>query len=324
MKIEDMKSIVRRLTPLECERLMGFPDNYLDIGDGKGGPTPDSPRYKACGNSWGVNCAAWVTKHIHEWDTAHGGRGITNYATVCSGVEAQSLALKACGIDARGVFFSEIEPFPCRVLAARYPSVPNLGDMTKIAVNDINENQKEITNGTTRIILDGELDLFSGGTPCQDFSVAGKRAGGERGSGTRSSLCWTWLDLIRDLRPRWVLWENVPGCLSSGKPVHGSDFAQLAYAVAELGYDCAWRTLDVQFTRVDAFPRAIPQRRRRVWLVGHLGANGDGIGLGAAAEVLFERESLLGNTPPCRRTGQGAAAGTEDGAHGADSDVEGR
>lgn len=194
MKPENMKSIVRRLTPLECERLMGFPDDYLDIGDGKGGPTPDSPRYRACGNSWGVNCAAWVTKRIHEWDKAHGGRGITSYATVCSGVEAQSLALKACGIDARGVFFSEIEPFPCRVLATRYPSVPNLGDMTKIAVNDINKNQKEITNGTTRIILDGGLDLFSGGTPCQDFSVAGKRAGG--GARKRNALL-ALLDLAR-------------------------------------------------------------------------------------------------------------------------------
>lgn len=310
------KSIVRRLTPIECERLMGFPDNYLDIGDGKGGATPDSPRYKACGNSWGVNCAAWVTKRIHDWDLAHGGRGITNYATVCSGVEAQSLALKASNIDARGIFFSEIEPFPCRVLATRYPDIPNLGDMTKIHVNE-----KEITNGTTRIIRPDELDLFSGGTPCQDFSVAGKRAGGERGSGTRSSLCWVWLDLIRDLRPRWIVWENVPGCLSSGKPVHGSDFAQLALAVAELGYGCAWRTLDVQFTRVDAFPRAIPQRRRRVWLVGRAGADGDGYGLNAAAEVLFERESLLGNTPPCRRTGQGAAEGAEGRAGGADSDV---
>ena len=160
MKPENMKSIVRRLTPLECERLMGFPDDYLDVGDGKGGPTPDSPRYKACGNSWGVNCAAWVMKRIHEWDTAHGGRGITNYATVCSGVEAQSLALKACGIDARGVFFSEIEPFPCRVLTARYPSVPNLGDMTKIQIKE-----KEITNGTITVIRPDELDLFSGGDP---------------------------------------------------------------------------------------------------------------------------------------------------------------
>ena len=93
-----MRSVVRRLTPLETERLMGFPDDYLKID---GDATPDGPRYKGCGNSWSVNSAAWVTGRIHRWDLAHGGNGIRTYATVCSGVEAQTLALKAEGIDAR-------------------------------------------------------------------------------------------------------------------------------------------------------------------------------------------------------------------------------
>ena len=315
--MKQLESIVRRLTPTECERLMGFPDNYLAIDGEK---TPDSPRYKACGNSWGVNCAAWVTKRIHDWDIAHGGRGITNYATVCSGVEAQSLALKACGIDAKGIFFSEIEKFPCRVLAHHYPNVPNLGDMTKIQIT-----KETITNGTVGIIRPDEIDLFSGGTPCQDFSVAGKRAGGERGSGTRSSLCWTWLDLIRDMQPRFVIWENVQGCLSSGNP-HGSDFAQLATSLGQLGYSVAWRTLDVQYTRVDGFPRAIPQRRRRVWmlgvrLVGRVGADGERGGLPAAAEILLERESVLGDSAPLRITGQEIAGCVGERAEGSDSDV---
>lgn len=313
MKVEKLKSIVRRLTPLECERLMGFPDNYLDIGDGKGGKTSDSPRYKACGNSWGVNSAAWITQRIQLVDRLLGDRGITNYATVCSGVEAQSLALKACGIKAKGIFFSEIEPFPCRVLAHHYPEVPNLGDMTKIQINE-----RTITNGSTDIIRPDELDLFSGGTPCQDFSVAGKRAGAERGSGTRSSLMWTYLDLVASLKARWLLWENVPGCLSSNG---GKDFAGFLQSLGELGYSVAYRTLDVQYTRMDAFPLAIPQRRRRVWVVGHLGADGDGCGLPPPVQVLFEPTRLLGDNPPRRVKGQGVADGSRGSIEGASEDV---
>ena len=656
-----MNSIVRRLTPLECERLMGFPDNYLDIGGENGKPTPDSARYKACGNSWGVNCAAWVTKRIHDYDLAHGGTGIKTYATACSGVEAQSLAFKALGIDAKGVFFSEIEPFPCRVLATRYPDVPNLGDMTKIEVNG-----GTVTNGEASVKMDGGLDLFSGGTPCleagamvltetgyrpietlrpgdmvvthlgrlrkvvaigakdtetvelqavsrppmritpdhkfwsatkrhvthnnrvsieecgwmeaqdnergfvgmdveydidmptipafdkcdrldaielagwyvgdgyvrrwigkskkavilcfndeklakfvckfgnkihavkskpdkngvtkvticntalanwlvlnfgelahsktvpawlvgadedvrnafvrgyletdgcilpngcmafttvskslaygvadilrnacvyesetepkdvicgrivnrrkqyivrknprnnrfhrherwnfvrvrnignkqqnktvyqisveedhsyvsngivsrncQDFSVAGKRAGGERGSGTRSSLMWSYLHLVDGLRPRYIVWENVPGTLSSNG---GRDFAQFAAEIAQCGYSVAYRTLDVQYTRVAGvragygwcagigggvgfgFDRAIQQRRRRIWLVGVrlercAGADGGGGGLPPSAEILFEPAGLRGDSAPRREAGQGLAAGVED------------
>ena len=188
-----MRSVVRRLTPLETERLMGFPDDYLKID---GDATPDGPRYKGCGNSWGVNSAAWVTGRIHHWDLAHGGRGIRTYATVCSGVEAQTLALKAERIDAKGVFFSEIEKFPCRVLAHHYPEVPNLGDMTEIFYDKLNG---VITNGKTSINYDGHLDLFSGGTPCQDVSVAGKRRGMQEGSGTRSSLAFAFVRLCASM-----------------------------------------------------------------------------------------------------------------------------
>ena len=228
------------------------------------------------------------------------------YATVCSGVECCSLALNA-DAPTRGawhpVFFSEIAPFPSAVLAHRYPNVPNLGDMTKLTVTE-----STITNGTVDIPLPGRLDLLAGGTPCQDFSLAGKRAGAAQGSGTRSSLCWDYLRLVKELNPRVILWENVLGCLSTNG---GRDFSRFVAEVTRLGYGCAWRVLDSQYTRVDCWPMAIPQRRRRVWLVGV--ADGD---INGAGEILFEPKGVLGCTPPRReareRTPSKATTGLED------------
>lgn len=220
------------------------------------------------------------------------------YATVCSGVEGCSLALNAAP-PTRGtwepIFFSEIAPFPSAVLAHRFPSVPNLGDMTQIKVTD-----EGISNGTATVRFHRILDLLAGGTPCQDFSVAGKRGGGTKGSGTRSSLCWEWLRLVSELAPRVVLWENVPGCLSTN---NGADFSRLVAALGDLGYGCAWRVLDCQYSRVDVWPMAIPQRRRRVWLVGVADADVDG-----AAEILFEPSCLLGRAKPERASGASLAA----------------
>ena len=212
------------------------------------------------------------------------------YATVCSGVECCSLAINAAH-PTKGawapVFFSEIAPFPSAVLAHHYPSVPNLGDMTKITATE-----GLITNGTVDIVLRGRLTLLAGGTPCQDFSTAGLRAGAAQGSGTRSSLCWDYLRLVAELRPRIILWENVMGALSTNG---GGDFSRFVAEVTRLGYGVAWRVLDSQYTRVDRWPMAIPQRRRRVWLVGV--ADGDVAGAG---EILFEPKGVLGDTPPCR------------------------
>lgn len=216
------------------------------------------------------------------------------YATVCSGVEGCSLALE--GMDWKPVFFSEIEPFPCAVLKSHYPDVPNLGDMSKISYN---KEKGIITNGTRTIQFSGRLDLLAGGTPCQDFSVAGKRAGGEKGSGTRSSLCWEWLRLVSELDPRVVLWENVVGTFSSN---NGRDFYEFVREVANLGYCVSWRVLDAQFTRVDKWPMAIPQRRRRVWVVGCATDN-----VTEVAEILFEHRSIVGDTPPRRVTRQEAS-----------------
>ena len=138
--------LVRRLHVIETCRLMGFPDDYLDV-DGE--ETKDAPRYKACGNSWAVNCAEFVNARIEralrESGVVADGEAV-RYATTCSGVEAHSLSVR--GADWSPQFFSEIEKFPCRVLAHRYPSVPNLGDMTAV-------------DGTKF-----DLHVFSGGTPC--------------------------------------------------------------------------------------------------------------------------------------------------------------
>ncbi len=234
------------------------------------------------------------------------------YATVCSGIECMSAAVAPLG-GWKPVFFSEIEPFPCALLQHRYPTVPNLGDMTKITAEKIGNEKWRITNGTDVIELAGRLGCLAGGTPCQDVSVAGKRAGMAEGSGTRSSLAFHFARLCRELQPRWVVWENVPGVLTSNG---GRDFAHFVRSIGECGYSLAYRTLDAQWVRVDGLPRAVPQRRRRVWLVGHLGDDWR-----TPAEVLFEPQGVRGDSPPCRIAGQGFTGETGGGAEGADRPV---
>lgn len=200
------------------------------------------------------------------------GRGCMNnargevlrYLSVCSGIEAASVAWGPLGWTP--VAFSEVERFSCAVLAHHYPDVPNVGDMTKIDGRRYH----------------GTVDLLVGGTPCQDFSVAGKRAGL---SGERSGLALDFIRLAREITPRWILWENVPGCLSTNG---GIDFGSFAQALADCGYHLAYRILDAQFF-------GVPQRRRRVFLVGYLGD------WQPAAAVLFEPHSLRRDTPPCRK-----------------------
>ena len=215
------------------------------------------------------------------------------YATVCSGIECMSVACR--GLPLKPVFFSEIEPFPCAVLKAHYPDVPNLGDMSKISVT----NKTEITNGTVRLVLDRPLDILAGGTPCQDVSVAGKRAGMQEGSGTRSSLAFDFVRLARELGPRFVIWENVAGAIDSK---NAPDFLSFLRALGDCGYSLAWRVLDAQYVRVDGMERAVPQRRRRVWVVGCLGADES-----VPAQILFEPDCVAGHTAPRRRTGEGFA-----------------
>lgn len=272
----NIKSIVRRLSPLECMRLMGFPDGYLNI---KGDETPDSPMYKACGNSWGVNCARWVNSRIEKVmrETGLVGDRTIQYATTCSGVEAHTLSV--IDRDWHANFYSEIEPFPCSVLATRYPDVPNLGDMTKVDATTFS------------------LDVISGGTPCQSFSVAGKRhgLGGSTDwddTTTRSSLAFHWVRIGIDAGAPALLWENVPGVYSS---TDGKDFPWLIHFLNDKGYCVAWRTLDVQYIWTDKNPFAIPQRRRRCWLVAVKGKDWR-----IPVRMLWERSDRLGTMCPDR------------------------
>jgi DNA (cytosine-5)-methyltransferase 1 len=139
------------------------------------------------------------------------------------------------------------------------------------------------------------IDLLVGGTPCQSFSIAGLRKGLDD---PRGNLMLTYLAIAARYRPRWLVWENVPGVLSSGK---GRDFGSLLGGLGELGYGFAYRVLDAQFCRAHGFAGAVPQRRRRVFVVGYLGD------WRRAAAVLFERESLCGHTAPGRQTGKGSS-----------------
>ena len=176
------------------------------------------------------------------------------YVSLFSGIEAASVAWGPLGWEP--VAFSEIEPFACAVLNERFPSVPNLGDITRIDWSD----------------RAGSIDLVAGGSPCQSFSVAGNR----EGLAGESGLMFEYIRAVRAIRPRWFVWENVPGALSSEG---GAAFGQLLSEMDACGYGVAWRVLDAQFF-------GLAQRRERVFLVGCLG---DGE---RAAEVLFEGEDL--------------------------------
>jgi DNA (cytosine-5)-methyltransferase 1 len=173
-------------------------------------------------------------------------------------MEAASVAWHPLGWTPVG--FSEIEPFPCAILKHRFPNTPNYGSLTEY---------------TSWPIEPGAIDLLVGGTPCQSFSVAGLRKGL---ADPRGNLALTFLGLADKFKPRWIVWENVPGVLSSGG---GRDFGSFLGALVELGYGFAYRVLDAQHF-------GVPQRRRRVFVVACLGD------WRAAAEVLSLREGLRG------------------------------
>lgn len=220
------------------------------------------------------------------------------YISVCSGIEAATQGWHRLGWTP--VAFSEIEPFPSKVLAHHYPDVPNLGDMTKF------KEWPDYAN----------VDVLVGGTPCQSFSIAGLRKGLDD---PRGNLMLTYLAIADKYRPTWVVWENVPGVLSSNG---GGDFGTFLGGLGQLGYGFAYRVLDAQYVRTDGYPYAVPQRRRRVFVVGHLGS------WQRAAAVLFDSGSLRGNPPPRREAGKtvagtiskcsftGGASGRPEGAAG--------
>jgi len=205
------------------------------------------------------------------------------YLSVCSGIEAATAAWHPMGWEP--VAFSEIEKFPSAVLAHHYPNVPNWGDMTKF---------QEWPDAT--------VDVLVGGTPCQSFSVAGLRKGL---ADPRGNLALTYLAIADRYRPTWLVWENVPGVLSADG---GRAFGAILGGMGKLGYGFAYRVLDAQYVRTRRYPGAVPQRRRRVFVVAHLGD------WRRAAAVLFDAESLRGNPPPGREAGEEVAAPLVSGA----------
>jgi len=215
------------------------------------------------------------------------------YGSVCSGIEAATVAWHPLGW--KPAFFSEIEHFPRAVLAHHYPETPLHGDFTTIGADQY-----------------GPIDLLVGGTPCQSFSIAGLRGGL---ADDRGNLALEFLRLAQRTRPKWLVWENVPGVLSSNG---GRDFGAILGGMVECGYGFAYRVLDAQYF-------GVAQRRRRVFVVGHLRD------WQSAAAVLFERKSLSGDSPPRREKredvagvltsrasggGGGPGAGTDEAAAG--------
>jgi len=194
------------------------------------------------------------------------------YLSVCSGMEAASVAWHPLGWTPVG--FSEIEPFPCAILKHRFPNIPNYGSLTEYQSWPLEP---------------GAVDLLVGGTPCQSFSVAGLRKGL---ADPRGNLALTFLGLADKLKPRWIVWENVPGVLSSNG---GRDFGSFVGALGQLGYGFAYRVLDAQHF-------GVPQRRRRVFVVACLGD------WRAAAEVLSLGEGLRGYLEAGNKKRKGPAA----------------
>lgn len=196
------------------------------------------------------------------------------YVSLFSGIEAASVAWGPLGYEPMA--FAEVDPFACAVLAVRFPEVPNLGDVTKVDWGDFVRDR-------------GRPDVVVGGSPCQSFSVAGDRTGLDGASG----LMWEYVRAVRELVPLWLVWENVPGALSS---THGEDFGCLLRELDALGYGLAWRVLDAQFF-------GLAQRRERVFVVGRLGD------VERPCEVLLDAEGLRRDPEPSREKRASLAAG---------------
>lgn len=207
------------------------------------------------------------------------------YISVFSGIEAATVAWRPLGWEA--IAFSEIEPFPCQVLKHYYPDVPNLGDISKV---------------DWRKFL-GTVDLVVGGSPCQSFSVAGSRTGLDGASG----LVREYFRLLSECKPRWFLWENVPGVVSSNG---GLDWIFILREWHKLGYNVSFRVLDAQYA-------GVPQRRRRIFAVGYLGD------WRPPAKVLFEQYSLQRHSAPSRKARKADPGAVERGSGKAGGELAG-
>ena len=208
-----------------------------------------------------------------------------------AGIEGFGLGFQQAGCEV--VAQVEIDGFCGSLLTKHHPEVPRFGDIRGVKGSDL-----------------PPADIVAGGVPCQDFSVAGRRAGL---AGARSGLFFEFARLVTERRPRWLVFENVPGLLSSPPGHGGEDFATVLgeltgfYPGVPAGgwrnsgicvgprYGVAWRVLDAEYF-------GLAQRRERVFIVGHSG------GVARAVQVLFEPESCDGDSPPSREKGTQVAA----------------
>lgn len=202
------------------------------------------------------------------------------FGSLFAGIGGLDLGLERAGLVCR--WQVEIDPWRRAVLERHWPAVPRWTDITEVDPADLEP-----------------VDLICGGFPCQDVSVAGKRRGL---LGERSGLFFEYLRIVEALRPRYVLVENVPGLLSSHG---GSDFGIVLQALADLGYGVAWRVLDSRYF-------GVPQRRRRVFLLGAL--PGGRAGARRAAQVLGVGESCPRHPPAGAQAGSQAPGGPRGGA----------
>jgi DNA (cytosine-5)-methyltransferase 1 len=196
-----------------------------------------------------------------------------------AGVGGFDLAMERNGVDV--VANVEIDKQCQKVLAKHFPNAKQFSDITDVKGSDLIAAGFKPNRG-----------IITGGFPCQDLSVAGKRRGL---AGERSGLFWEIARLIEETQTEWFILENVPGLLTSNK---GRDFGVVVGTMADIGYNLAWRVLDAQHF-------GVPQRRRRVFIVGR--RTGDGL---SAAEVLFKSEGLRRNTTQSKPQGQDTTTST--------------
>jgi DNA (cytosine-5)-methyltransferase 1 len=196
-----------------------------------------------------------------------------------AGVGGFDLAMERNGVEV--VANVEIDKQCQKVLAKHFPKAKQFSDITDVKGSDLIGAGFEPSRG-----------IITGGFPCQDLSVAGKRAGLV---GERSGLFWEIARLIEETKTEWFILENVPGLLTSNK---GKDFGVVIGTMADIGYSLAWRVLDAQHF-------GVPQRRRRVFIVGR--RTGDGL---SSAEVLFKSEGLRRNTTQSKQTRQDTTTST--------------
>ena len=188
-----------------------------------------------------------------------------SFASLFAGIGGFDLAFERAGMIP--TWQVEIDKPASSILSRQFPGVPNYHDVTEVKGNAVTA-----------------VDLICGGFPCQDVSVAGKRAGL---AGKRTGLFFEAARIIEEVRPEWVVLENVPGLLSSNS---GRDMGTVLGTLGDLGYGYAYRVLDAQYF-------GLAQRRRRVFIVGHLG------GWAGPAAVLLEPEGVYRNPAPSREAG---------------------